>query len=279
MKIKNTPITTEVQEERRKILRALLEQSHDRAAIKSSTFDVTAGGPPFQEPYSNPHDGVGAPLFAQSALFLFALEQRVGRLNPQLHRPGFTESVAAEGAPAPQFRRINQSPLYRIVMHVVQLLSMFAPAEDIEVIGALLPESRWQLGRPELYLNFGLLLSCPTAAGNTLFENLHGHSDSSLSGLADQQMEVLRHDDVTPDDKLIFLSDFLQDFQEQIAAAGGSEKGLSMITTAGDEVFVAAGVEALQTFGHAGFILSPPFASSARYKSALSAKDGAPIAW
>jgi hypothetical protein len=99
-------------------------------------------------------------------------------------------------------------------------------------------------------LNFGLLLSSPTAARNTLFENLHGHGDGSFSGLADEQMEVLRHDDVASDDKLIFLSDFLQDCQEQIAAAGGSEKGLPMITTAGDEVFVAAGVEALQTFGH-----------------------------
>jgi len=36
----------------------------------------------------------------------------------------------------------------------------------------------------------------------------------------------------------------------QAAAAGGSEAGLPMITAGGDEVFVAAGVEALQTFGH-----------------------------
>ena len=54
------------------------------------------------------------------------------------------------------------------------------------------------------------------------------------------------HDYITPDDELVFLSDFFQDFEKQITATDGGKKGLTMITTAGDEVFVAARIKPLQ---------------------------------
>ena len=126
---------------------------------------------------------------------------------------------------------------------------MLALGEDIEIIGASLPEARRKLGLPERYLIQGLPLSS-AAAGDTLFQDLHGHSDSSFCRFADQEMDVLRHDDIAPDHELVLLSDFLQDLEKEVAAARRSKEGMAMITTAGDEVLVAAGVKTFQTFRH-----------------------------
>ncbi len=128
---------------------------------------------------------------------------------------------------------------------------MFALSEDIEVIVALLPEGRWQLSLPDGYLIDGLRLSSG-AARNTLFENLHGDGEVSLRGFGSEEMEVLRHNYITPDNELIFVSDFFEDFEKQITATGGGEKRLMVVTTASDEVFVVAGMKPLQTFGHEG---------------------------
>lgn len=97
----------------------------------------------------------------------------------------------------------------------------------------------------------GLSLSS-RAVRDALFENLHGECEISLGGFADQEMEVFRHDHVAPNNKLVFLPDFFQDFEKQITATRGGKKGLTMVTTAGDEVFVAAGVKPPQTLRHGG---------------------------
>ena len=176
-------------------------------------------------------------------------KQRVGELDPEFHRSGFAQSVGAEATPTPQFRRFHQSALNGIVVHVVYLLGMFALAEDIEIIVALLPKGRWQFSLPDRYLIGDVFLSSGVAR-NALFENLHGHCKISLRGFGNEEMEVLRHDYIPPDNELVFLSDFFEDFEKQITTTGGGEKRLTMITTAGDEVFVAAGMKPLQTFGH-----------------------------
>jgi hypothetical protein len=134
-------------------------------------------------------------------------------------------------------------------MHVVQLLGVFALAENIEVVGALLPERRRKFGLPQWYLTLGLLLSA-AAPGDTLFENLHGYRNISLSGFADQEVEVIGNDHIAPNYELVFLPHFFEDFEKQIATVAGAEEGLTMIAAAGNEVFVATGVKTFQTSGH-----------------------------
>jgi hypothetical protein len=53
-------------------------------------------------------------------------------------------------------------------------------------------------------------------------------------------MDVLRHDHVTDDDKLMALADLLQHFEEEIAGAGCAEKRTALIATCGNEVGVSS---------------------------------------
>jgi hypothetical protein len=48
-------------------------------------------------------------------------------------------------------------------------------------------------------------------------------------------MDMLRHDHVTDDYKLVALADMLHNFEEEIARAGCPEKGTALITTCGNE--------------------------------------------
>jgi hypothetical protein len=88
------------------------------------------------------------------------------------------------------------------------------------------------------------------AARDTLFENLDSYGQISFRWFGDEKMEMLRHDHITPDNELVFLSDFFESFNEQVTATGGGKKWLAMVATAGDEVLIAAGMKPLQTFGH-----------------------------
>src|ERR1700720_2339941 len=56
------------------------------------------------------------------------------------YRSSFAEGVGAVTAPAPQLWRCHQFPLYRIMVHVVQLLDPFALAPNVEVVEAFLPD-------------------------------------------------------------------------------------------------------------------------------------------
>src|SRR5947209_3080502 len=56
------------------------------------------------------------------------------------HRPDFPIRVSAETAPHPFFWGWNQAALYGILMHVVQLLRLFALAPHIKIIETALPE-------------------------------------------------------------------------------------------------------------------------------------------
>ena len=68
------------------------------------------------------------------------------------------------------------------------------------------------------------------------FESLHHGRGSLLLGLADQEMDVLRHDHVTQNDELIASSDLLQHSQKQVATSRRADPGLPAITTARDEM-------------------------------------------
>src|SRR5450755_1437911 len=61
---------------------------------------------------------------------------------PRIHgdRPGFAERAGAETAPAPKLRRLNQSALHWIPMHVAKFLDPLAFAPNIEIVESLLPD-------------------------------------------------------------------------------------------------------------------------------------------
>ncbi len=75
-----------------------------------------------------------------------------------------------------------------------------------------------------------------------MFQQLHYHRKVRTRRFTDQQMKVLRHDDVAHDRELVIASHLLQFLKEQIAGFGGVEQRPPLVATAGDEVEIATAV-------------------------------------
>ena len=87
----------------------------------------------------------------------------------------FTECECTIAAPSPQLRRRNQSALYRIAMHVAQLLCDLPVRIDVEVVRAPLPEAPTNRF-PQLML-LAPLPRRQQAKGHALLQNLHNNGN------------------------------------------------------------------------------------------------------
>jgi len=86
--------------------------------------------------------------------------------------------------------------------------------------------------------------------GEGLFQSGQHQRRISTLRLGEEKMNMLRHDHVTDDYKLMTLADLLHGFEKQIARAGCAEKGTALITTCGNKVRVSSAVVAVQVGGH-----------------------------
>jgi hypothetical protein len=55
-----------------------------------------------------------------------------------------------------------------------------------------------------------------------LLQDLYSYRNISIVGLANEQMEMLRHDHIADHRELIFLPDLIEDLQEQVSAGCGT---------------------------------------------------------
>src|SRR5208337_565161 len=55
----------------------------------------------------------------------------------------FLQSISAETAPPPQFRRLHKAAAYGIAMQIAQLLHPLLRCADVEVIVSRLPYAAW----------------------------------------------------------------------------------------------------------------------------------------
>ena len=92
-------------------------------------------------------------------------------------------------------------------------------------------------------------------------------------------MEMFRHYDVTPDDKIVLLSHIFQHFHEQIAATRRAQELLATITTTGDKSVVDHWRENAAILWAWTAILSHPFPRSRKKPAASRAKGRAPPVW
>jgi len=94
-------------------------------------------------------------------------------------------------------------------------------------------------------------------------------------------MEVLGHDHISCDHKLIFVPGLLQKFQEKVTARRRAQKRQPVITRRGNEMPVTLPVDANQTFRHRLILHSHPLRlTESRGKSAReiqSQRMGHPI--
>ena len=89
-------------------------------------------------------------------------------------------------------------------MDVPQLFNAFTLAPNIEVVVTLLPEGT-QMGE------------VPQLAGGVLLEHLEGYAQRFPFWFADQQVDVLGHDDVASDAEVVPKADLFQGVLEGCA--------------------------------------------------------------
>ena len=96
---------------------------------------------------------------------------------------------------------------------------------DDKVVKAALPDvAGGEGGVPETRLSI-VVSGTPAAekaAGEALLESLHDDRRVGAFGFTDEQMDVLRHDDVSDQDELVAAPYLLEHTQKKIAVAGTS---------------------------------------------------------
>src|SRR6266403_4772939 len=139
-------------------------------------------------------------------------------------------------------------------MHVVQFLLQFLLAPHIEVIEAALPESRsvrlsWSKEQSELRCRrFSRALS--QSPGDSLLEHLQNFRGTTPLGFTKEQMNMLGHDYITDELEVMPRADLVQNFHKLVTSPRRAEQRTATIATEGNEMKIAAPIEALQTVAH-----------------------------
>ena len=159
--------------------------------------------------------------------------------------------VETGAAPAPVIRIPHKLALHWIKVHVIQLFVLLFGAPHIEVIEAALPELRilFKRGfiRDKRLARKGFVPVRPAQFyRRSSLQNLHHGRRVAHVRLADQQVEMLRHQDVPEEAEIMALADVDQDFQEEVACLRGIEEGQAMVTTACDEMELSKAVAAFK---------------------------------
>ena len=92
--------------------------------------------------------------------------------------------VVSVAAPLPVLRSLAQSLLHRIAVNISQLLHKLVIVPDIEIVITLLPE---------------VFCFADQSPRDTLLERFDGMGERVAMRFAEQQVNVLRHDDIAED--------------------------------------------------------------------------------
>jgi len=158
-----------------------------------------------------------------------------GPVGFELDGARFAGETVAVTAPRPVFRVFNKAARDWVSVDVLELLGELLLREDIEIVIVELPEA------------------CAVAFQLFRSLGLEGTEDAAqwhCRWLAQQQMDVFRHEDVGVDVELVALPGAFQGFEEGDAGVVVVEVGKTFVTTEGDEVVVSEGVVSLETARH-----------------------------
>src|SRR5882762_907547 len=151
--------------------------------------------------------------------------------------------------PRPILRTTYQLTRHWITVHVIKLLAFLAVTVDVKIVKPRLPKL------PELLRDFrnrqgSLCHFVAQFARDTLLQHLQHRRRSPLCGLAEQQVNMLRHEDITDQGEFILATNAGKFLNEKIFSAYRLQKGEPTITAESDEVQMATTVIALQPFRH-----------------------------
>ena len=149
----------------------------------------------------------------------------------------------------------DQFGTHGISVHVVKLLLKFGLRVNVEIIVAALPESPQPLllfRKGKGQLASGVALAGAQGAGDALFENLHNFCRGDVAGFAEQQVDVLGHQDVTDQREAVASPHLIEYSHGQIPGARAAQQGAAMKAAKSYEVQVAEAGDPPEILGHAG---------------------------
>ena len=138
-------------------------------------------------------------------------------------------------------------------MHVAQLFHPLLLGEHDKIVEASLPNVSHGEGCTPKRVGLGTVFGAKFAQqsmGEGLFQGGQHQRKISALRLAEEKMDVLRHDYITDDYKLMSLADPLHNFEKEIARARCPEQGTALITTCSNKVGVSSAVVAVQVCRH-----------------------------
>lgn len=166
------------------------------------------------------------------------------------NQPSFLFRVKGKTTPGPVFRMSHQLSLYGIHVHVLKFLDELGLAPDIEIVKAGLPELGQRvvrLGKRKRELMGGWfsarLASEPPR--NALFQDWHGGGRISFGRFADEQMNVIGHDDVTGQRETVAVAHVTENLDEQVFGAFVRKQGQASVATASNEMQMAQSIAAV----------------------------------
>jgi len=139
-----------------------------------------------------------------------------------------------KATPGPILRTCDQSSLHRIAVYVAQLLNPFVFVPHVDVIVTSFPERAATGELPEL-------------VRNVLLEHLNRDRRAGAFRLADEQVNVLRHDDIPGHVEFVPYSHPLQGLLEGATCFWRGQQWGAAVATESDEVQIASLLKTLQS--------------------------------
>jgi hypothetical protein len=188
---------------------------------------------------------------AEGLTFLSGQRTSIDRVN--LDQTTLEFRVEGKTAPRPVLRVGNQAALQRIHVHVLELFDFLLQTPHVEIIEAALPKARQRIVatcKGQMQLSGGLALFAAQTARDALFENLHGHGRSATTGLADQQVNVFGHHDVTHQREAKAIAHLAKNIHKSISGANRAQQRQASIASESNEMQMSTTVAPDELVGH-----------------------------
>jgi hypothetical protein len=161
--------------------------------------------------------------------------------------------VEGKTAPRPVFRVNDQFSFQRIHVHVVKFLDSLLQTPNIEIVEAALPKARQRIvptSKVQVQLSGGPPFFVEQAARDALFQNLEDRRRRPFSRFADEQVDVLGHDDVAHQRETVTVAHVAKNLDKDISGVNRTQQRYASIAGEGNEMQMAATVVANKLVGH-----------------------------
>jgi len=138
-------------------------------------------------------------------------------------------------------------------VHVVEFFDSLFQTPHVKVVKSALPKARQRIvatGKDQIQLPCGRSPLATQAARDALFQNLNDSGRRSFGRLADEQMDVLRHDDITHQGEAVAVAHLAKNMDENISGANRTQKRQASIAGERNEMQMTVSIAPNEFVGH-----------------------------